>query len=772
MRRRHSYYNSTGINTKLFREEKESKFDMKSFLRKNKTASFWLDDELKYGYNYMGEHTKMNLMIKNFKAIRNFVRILTGKNIPVRYATREDTYFTTGESITISADINAFDITCGAALHEASHCLLTNFNVLKNFGKNIAHRCNEKGYNLFNGVDISGLTSSTKDTMLPYFNNYNEISKVISTIISIQNWIEDRRIDDFIIKNAPGYKGYYDALYKKYFFNKETSDLIAKTPVELNSRMFLFYIINSMNSNINVNALPGLKEIIDLIDIKNISRLKDTKEVLYMAVDIMNIIHNNLPKPKPQKSKSSDDNEENEDENESNDSSDNNETKSTTEEIKETEDSEEETEEEETEEVEDNEDSEEIKDNEEPEEFENDEESEDEERYEDDDENGSNKIDIDEKESGDDEDESEQGSPKEDLEGGDEEELSDKDIKMIENIIEQQEDFLDHNTKKKGTSDSMSNTIKNLSESDVDISQVGDTEVLIIKANQSPYENWENLGTHMLKSKNIEYYHQGNLSEENILEALNRGTQLGKKLQIRNEERYTKYSRLEHGKIENRQIYNLGYGNTDVFFQTRVDKYKKTHLHISIDASGSMGGQKIRNALMTTISIIKAASMTQNINVVVDMRCTENRNHICVVVYDSRKDNINKIKTTFRRLFCAGSTPEAIVFDGLLRKNYYVPSTTELNSFFLNFSDGEPTENCNETRKYGSVYEYNKAIVNKLRDIGIEVISYFISGDENPEDNYSYEKFKSIYGSDSHAINTSNLNQLAKTMNDKFLLKN
>jgi hypothetical protein len=267
----------------------------------------------------------------------------------------------------------------------------------------------------------------------------------------------------------------------------------------------------------------------------------------------------------------------------------------------------------------------------------------------------------------------------------------------------------------------------------------------------------------------------GSLTEKQIQTALYRGTQLGKKLQIRNEERSTKYSRLDHGKIENRQIFNLGYGNTEIFFQTRIDKYKNTHLHISIDASGSMQGTKFEKALMTTISIIKAASMTQNISTMVDLRASEGKNNICVIIYDSKKDSINKVKSTFKRVFVAGCTPEAIVFNGLLNKNYYLPSTQEMNSYFLNFSDGAPTDDCDEMSKYEVEGEYprhsyNKAIVNKIREIGIEVISYFITeyGDENSRD---YQTFKFIYGKDARLINHENLSELAKTMNDKFLAK-
>ena len=96
-----------------------------------------------------------------------------------------------------------------------------------------------------------------------------------------------------------------------------------------------------------------------------------------------------------------------------------------------------------------------------------------------------------------------------------------------------------------------------------------------------------------------------------------------------------------------------------------------------------------------------------------------------------------------------------------------------MNSFFLNFSDGEPTEECNETQKHGGQIRYNKYIVNKIRELGIEVISYFISKKHYSDmtDSGSYRTFKNIYGFDSNIIDTANLNQLAKTMNDKFLKK-
>ena len=34
------------------------------------------------------------------------------------------------------------------------------------------------------------------------------------------NYVEDRRIDYYVFSSSPGYKGYYQALYDKYFNSK------------------------------------------------------------------------------------------------------------------------------------------------------------------------------------------------------------------------------------------------------------------------------------------------------------------------------------------------------------------------------------------------------------------------------------------------------------------------------------------------------------------------------------------------------------------------
>ena len=67
------------------------------------------------------------------RAISNFVRIMTGRNdIVVRYNSKGENY-TDGKTITLSPNIKEkeFDTAVGLALHEASHILHSDFDMLK-----------------------------------------------------------------------------------------------------------------------------------------------------------------------------------------------------------------------------------------------------------------------------------------------------------------------------------------------------------------------------------------------------------------------------------------------------------------------------------------------------------------------------------------------------------------------------------------------------------------------------------------------------------------
>lgn len=112
----------------------KSKFD-----KKKNYASFWMDD-LGRGSDRFGISSdfsgKSSDLVKSIKlnsyrrAIANFVKILTNKEIPVKFHGASS--YTDGKSVTISTDIkdDNFDVSVGLALHEASHILLTDFSIL------------------------------------------------------------------------------------------------------------------------------------------------------------------------------------------------------------------------------------------------------------------------------------------------------------------------------------------------------------------------------------------------------------------------------------------------------------------------------------------------------------------------------------------------------------------------------------------------------------------------------------------------------------------
>lgn len=124
------------------------------------------------------------------RAITNFIKIMTGDEIPVEfYSNNDGDSMTNGKSITISSLINErnIDSIVGLALHEASHCKYTDFSVLKRITNHLAMKGNLLG------------------------------GKVMISIFL--NFIEDRRIDSLVYKAAPGYQGYYNSMYRRYFYN-------------------------------------------------------------------------------------------------------------------------------------------------------------------------------------------------------------------------------------------------------------------------------------------------------------------------------------------------------------------------------------------------------------------------------------------------------------------------------------------------------------------------------------------------------------------------
>jgi hypothetical protein len=294
--------------------------------------------------------------------------------------------------------------------------------------------------------------------------------------------------------------------------------------------------------------------------------------------------------------------------------------------------------------------------------------------------------------------------------------------------------------------------VKNLTQSLVDSNQFGCAQTW----NQSSYSNYEKYNF--------------------VEEGLRLGSMLGRKLQVRGEESSLKFTRQDSGKIDKRLISELGFGNSNVFSHTLTERYNKAYLHISIDASGSMSGDKWNKAMTSAVAMIKACDMAGNIDVVVSIRTTHSGRRygggsdvpLIMVCYDSRTDKLVKVKNLFTSLEVSGTTPEGLCFEAIQKD--LIPGNSNQDSYFINFSDGQPYYGNNEISYCGKEAEaHTRKMCDKMRQMGISVLSYFIG------DDYSYESdrtsFTGMYGKDAEFINATNMMQVAKTMNKKFLEK-
>ena len=141
----------------------------------------------------------------------------------------------------------------------------------------------------------------------------------------------------------------------------------------------------------------------------------------------------------------------------------------------------------------------------------------------------------------------------------------------------------------------------------------GTTQVLFVKKITQQMVD-DNVFPSLFRSGSSYY---GGRTSDSVIAGKKLGTMLGKKLQVRSESRTLKNSRLDSGRIDKRLIAELGFGNSKVFSTTFVENYNDAILHISVDASGSMGGEKWKNTMTAVVAICKAASMISGLDVVV-----------------------------------------------------------------------------------------------------------------------------------------------------------
>ena len=608
------------------------------------------------------------------RAIGNFVRIVSGQNIPVKFADRGDSY-TDGKKVVISSTINerTFDETVGLALHEGSHIAFSDFNIFAEV----------RNWHEIGGFELTPERMTFLRNMI--------------------NYIEDRRVDSIVFKSSPGYKGYYHSMYAKYFNHKTiTKGLNSNMYREIDLDSYMFRIVNFTNEGTDLDALPRLKEIYRMINMGNISRLKNTEDVIEVASEVCKLVFKMIEsfdakgKGEGEGTPEDTDGEQQESETSSSPSP-----------------------------------------------------------------SGGTEVDTGDKQMTPDQDSVPTPS------NGDE--LNPKIQKQVENLFKKEQDFLDGKTQKGKLTKNDNKIIEALGNSNSELTEVGGgnlgkTNVVVIPTLTK--ELIDSKAFHFLYNHN---YYGKEIREKSINDGIRLGSILGKKLKVRGEEKDLIFTRQNSGKINKRLIAELGFDNGNVFSQVFKERYNKANLHISIDASGSMNGNKFEKSITSTIAMIKACEMAGNINVVVSFRWTQEDKPVVIICYDSSKDKISKIKTLWNALHVGGTTPESLCYEAIMKK--WLSGVRGEDNYFINYSDGEPWFSNGEVYYHGDrAQEHTRKMVKMMKNNGIKITSYFISEGSYLRDS-TKNNFNQMYGKDAVFIDPTNMMQVAKSMNSKFLEK-
>ena len=382
---------------------------------------------------------------------------------------------------------------------------------------------------------------------------------------------------------------------------------------------------------------------------------------------------------------------------------------------------------------------------------------------------------------------SENSDSSENIPGSSSVELTDNQKKQLEKVINKQKDFINGDVKKTGKLTKKNATeLKTIEASGMTYEEVGKeagwnkkgTKCLVVKKLTQDLIDANTLS--ILSTYRYSRWRSSSYNEDGYVEeGIRLGTILGRKLQVRGESRETKWTRLDSGKIDKRLIAELGFGNERVFNTSFIESYSDAFLHISVDASGSMSGDKWNKTMTSVVAICKATSMIQNVDVVVSIRSTFSGDSyrrrrstdkpLILIAYDSRVDKFNKVKNLFPHIQVSGTTPEGLCFEAIM--DDIVPTTEDKDSYFLNFSDGMPMFNNDDVNyNWDTAINHTQKMVTTIREKGIKVLSYYVSdSDYDRED--SRRDFKRMYGNDAEFIDVTSVLSVSKTMNKKFLEK-
>lgn len=628
------------------------------------------------------------------RAITNFVHILTGNpQIKVNYSERGDS-FTDGNEITLSASMKEkdFDSNVGLALHEASHILYTDFEKSKSEMNRV--RYNKTHEMTPKQIEITGRTVSGSG-----------VADVMKTILNI---VEDLYIDAMTYANAPGYRGYYQALYHKFFGeNKLVDAFYSKDFSQPSMDNYLFHICNIRNPNRNLKALPDLDLIWSKLDLSNIRRLANMQDRVDLAWDILDIITRHcVPK---------------------NQSDDSDETTTS-------------------------------------------------------DGGGGDDFIIDEIIFDNTPHAQEQNTNDENVRQY--EPLSKSNLDKINKLFDKQLELINGESKK--------TKLTKQAKANVDaISSVDIQTHFSAKDCPDSYDfggKYNGVKTLIIRDVNDKFIDSGMAhyfgirswprykAESEVERFINLGKVLAKNLKIRNEERSLTSTRQKSGALDKRLLHEIGHKNYEVFKRININQYRDSYIHISIDTSGSMGSE-LSDCINFATMFAVASKLIKNIHVVVSVRTTTYGSSIMsnggrnsgdgmpfiMYIFDSKKDNISKIRKLFPRIDTIGTTPEGLTFEAAMRD--IKKSSANTDAFFINLCDGQPYYSNNQVRYSGSyASKHSKTQTDRMMQNGINVLTYYIGSRSG------YESLKETYPINCFHLNSADeVSKIVRVLNGNLI---
>jgi hypothetical protein len=707
-------------------------------------SSYWLDDET---YNKVLGNKAANIPIselvskhKIIKTITNFVDIINDEGaskIKVAFAGQSQT---DGKTLTVSSDVEDFDLLAGLSLHEASHLQHSkdHFRILGKLNSVVStgpKRSSDSEFKFINKI-------------FDHFNSM-KLNRQAPTeyLCLLANFVEDARIDNRTISRYPGYEPYYNALNRKYVLSDESQERLLSETGET-WKNYLMKILLLVDRNADLSILKGLSEIAKLVDLPNINRLKGGLDVFELSFNIFKVIQKYVDKPKQQnqqpnaskqkssKSKSGQSSN-NSMPNMDNEPSDDNEpgesSKSDTNDKKE-------------------------KENENKEET---------------NEDGSNTGNNDKNEDTEDSDNDESNDNGSDNE--DESEVEDESKPTVDEdfelpkdkIIQTIIDALNNEYEKEEMSANEANaydliTNKSVLTRTVKLHGTNVDTILIKDVTNEAL---------LAKFRIDELFDKRKVYNSYVENGIKKGKLLAARLSLMNDVKRVDAIRKEAGSLDARLLPEFGHGNTKIFKTSKDGKYQDTNIHITIDSSGSMSGRNYGNALEMATMFAVASLYIKGLTVQISVRSTipsilGSDTPFVAIVFDTLENHdIKHIKKYMGSLAVHYLTPEGLTFAVI--KDYIIERSKTKNSLFINVSDGCPccyagtNGNCEDFSGNDAI-EFTAKQVNEIVKAGIKVISFFIGSSEG---SHQGQQFKRMYGKASQYIDVVQPLKVANVFN-------